>query len=87
METLAVVTGTIALGKQLLDLVKSSKDGALKLAVSELQVKLAEVNNRVADLLNENRELKDTVRKKAEPPEVEFSSPLIYRLSPLSLKS
>jgi regulator of replication initiation timing len=83
----AEISGAIGAVKQLLAL-KGIKDNAeAMLAISTLQVQLAEVQDRLANMLNENRELRGEVdRLKGEladaknpKVEVEFKEGVYYK--------
>ena len=62
VDVVAAVTGAISLTKQLLELAVASKDAKAKLVIADLQVQLAEIKTRLAELIDDNTRLKGELK-------------------------
>jgi len=69
-DVIATVTTSIGIAKQLLELLEKSKDVKAKSLLADLQIELAEVKMRLAELIEENTQFKARL-KKAESAEQE----------------
>jgi Zn finger protein HypA/HybF involved in hydrogenase expression len=64
VQTIAASIGSVlSLAKQVFELVGSAKSAEARLAYSELQKEMAELNSQFAELMNENTSLKDQLRR------------------------
>ena len=61
-DPVLMMTGAISLTKQLLDLASLSKDATAKGIIADLQIQLADLKIRFADLMNENQLLKVSLK-------------------------
>jgi len=64
-DVITTVTAAINLTKQLLGLAVVAKDANAKLVIADLQVQLAELKTRLAELIDENNQLKQEIRRSA----------------------
>lgn len=61
-DIIGTISGAVAIVKQLLPLIPQSKGNEAQLLISDLQLNLAQVKTTLADLINENRELKSQIK-------------------------
>ena len=80
MEVLAMMTGAVALARQILDLSAVAKDTKAKEMVGELRLQLAELKIKLADLIEENDQLKREARKAQTTPVVTIKDGLYYKV-------
>ena len=71
-DVVAAITTAISLTRQLVEIADATKDAKSKLLIAELSVQLAEVKMRLADLIEENTNLK-TQLKRAQSSESEVA--------------
>jgi hypothetical protein len=72
------VTAAIGLTKQLLELADKSKDAKSKLLIADLQLQLAEVKAKLADLMMENQELKLQSKARSSLPKLDLRGDLYF---------
>lgn len=79
-DPITAVTAAIGLTKQLLGLAVAAKDADAKLAIAELQVQLAEIKTRLAELIDENNNIKQELKAAtSDIAEVVFKDGLYYK--------
>jgi hypothetical protein len=79
MDVIAAVTGAVALAKQILDLSAVSKDSQAKAMVGDLRLQLAELKIKLADLIEENDQLKRDAKKAQAAPAMTVKDGMYYK--------
>lgn len=77
-ELIPLISGAIGLSKQLVEWAKSGSDPKMKTLVADLTLQLADVKIRVAELMDENDQLKRKLREKEAPPEIVLGDRDLY---------
>lgn len=80
MDIIGNARSLASLGKQLLELPSLKKDADAQAAIAKMQVELAELNIKIAELLHENLGLKEELKKAAtQEIEVILKNGLYYK--------
>ena len=74
----ALVTAAVATFKQIVEVANLAKDAKTQRLVSDLELKLAEVKSHLAELTNENTELKDRLRQRGDKPKMTSRGDVYY---------
>lgn len=77
-DVIASISAAIALSRQLVDLNAKVKNAEFQSILSDLQLQLAEVKIRLADVLQERDDLKRKLQAKDELPEVRVVGDVYY---------
>ncbi len=81
VDVLTTVTGAIGLTKKLLELTVVAKDAKAKMIVADLQIQLAQLKTRLAELIDENTHLKQEIKNATSTvAEVTLKDGLYYKI-------
>jgi hypothetical protein len=82
MDIIGGITGAINLVKQMLKVAEKVKNAELMNSMADLQIELAKVKSQVAELLEENQQLKVVAKKETEKPQVVLKDGMYYTVLP-----
>lgn len=78
-EVITTVTAAIGLTKQLVEFSSITKDAHAKLVIADLQIQLAEIKMKLAELIDENTSLRASLKSATSSvKEVEFRDGLYF---------
>ena len=74
----AIITAVVGFSKQIVEAAKLAKDAKTQKLVADFELKMAELKSRVAELINENTELKDRLRQRGDKPKMTSRGDVYY---------